>query len=727
MQNTNTGMKHITLILMLLACSPILHAQIVANPSFEGPPALGMPPPPWQICNESSTPDTQPGFWNVSSPAAEGNTYISMVCRGDSSALANQVEACTQQLASPLEAGQEYHITVELMNSDQFGHLKNDGDWLSYDIPTTLRVSGGNSYCDTQEFIGQIGPVGAFDWVEWEHCFVAQSNMSHITLEADYIPDTTYFGVIFVDNLVITEAPPELDLGPDIVLCGETAIVLDAGEGWFDYQWQGGINSQTFEVTEAGTYWVEVNRCINTFVDTIHVSVEGGFNNMQIEICEGNSYFFDATELTEPGTYEFFLQTENFCDSLVTINLEVLEQLASNIEASICAGQTYFFGQQALTTAGSYIDTLQSVALCDSIVQLDLSFAEVLEAYIDVELCQGQSYIFAGQTITNPGVYVDTLTTQALCDSIATLNLSFAPIPEGSLEVEICQGQSYLFAGQTLSSPGVYVDTLSTATFCDSVATLNLSFAPILESSFEVEICAQQSYFFNGQELNSAGLYFDTLTTGEQCDSLVTLQLSLADFLESEQYIEICPLDSFYAGGEFQSTSGTYSDTIVSVAQCDSIITTELNVTNFDFITNEFDLCEGDSLNLEDRIIRESGIYIDTIMQSPLCPLIQTSNIEFSLCECQLIIPNAFSPNGDGLNDQFKGLAACAPENLSFYVFNRWGEQMFHSQDPHIGWDGNYKGEEMPLGVYVWMLSYDFSTPFGIVSSFEHGNVTLIR
>jgi gliding motility-associated-like protein len=73
---------------------------------------------------------------------------------------------------------------------------------------------------------------------------------------------------------------------------------------------------------------------------------------------------------------------------------------------------------------------------------------------------------------------------------------------------------------------------------------------------------------------------------------------------------------------------------------------------------------------------------------------------------CYIAIPNAFTPNGDGLNDVFHVLNAVKATNLQFIVFNRWGEVVFKTNNWKQGWDGRLKASLAPNGVYVWYLRY---------------------
>lgn len=114
------------------------------------------------------------------------------------------------------------------------------------------------------------------------------------------------------------------------------------------------------------------------------------------------------------------------------------------------------------------------------------------------------------------------------------------------------------------------------------------------------------------------------------------------------------------------------------------------------------------------EVINEFGcITVDSIFLSEVCPP-------------QLFVPNAFSPNNDGLDDLFllfgKNFAG-----LDFKIYNRWGEVIFFTDNPEEVWDGTFRGEPMPVGVYPWTAEYKGTFP-GQEGPFRlKGSVTLIR
>jgi gliding motility-associated-like protein len=90
-----------------------------------------------------------------------------------------------------------------------------------------------------------------------------------------------------------------------------------------------------------------------------------------------------------------------------------------------------------------------------------------------------------------------------------------------------------------------------------------------------------------------------------------------------------------------------------------------------------------------------------------------------------LLVPNAFTPNQDGLNDVFRIIKTLnIAEVLDVFVFNRWGQKVFEGQNSTAFWDGTFKGKVQDLGVYVYVIRAITRDGDEIT---ETGNVTLLR
>jgi len=89
-----------------------------------------------------------------------------------------------------------------------------------------------------------------------------------------------------------------------------------------------------------------------------------------------------------------------------------------------------------------------------------------------------------------------------------------------------------------------------------------------------------------------------------------------------------------------------------------------------------------------------------------------------------ILLPTAFSPNGDGQNDVFRAQASGTITDYYLVVYNRWGQMVFETTDLNVGWDGMYNGQQQEMGVYVYYARYTFA---GDNEDLLRGNVTLLR
>lgn len=91
----------------------------------------------------------------------------------------------------------------------------------------------------------------------------------------------------------------------------------------------------------------------------------------------------------------------------------------------------------------------------------------------------------------------------------------------------------------------------------------------------------------------------------------------------------------------------------------------------------------------------------------------------------RIFVPNAFTPNGDGVNDRFEVKVSTFSGEFKIYIFNRWGQLIFEDGYQNFDWDGKINGKECQAGVYNWLILYKMK---GDRRQFEkRGTVTLIR
>jgi gliding motility-associated-like protein len=324
---------------------------------------------------------------------------------------------------------------------------------------------------------------------------------------------------------------------------------------------------------------------------------------------------------------------------------------------------------------------------------------------VNQTICQGQSYL----GYNTSGTYVDSFVTVNGCDSVRTLDLTITPPPTSVVNQSICEGQSFL--GYTTS--GTYLDTLSTTNGCDSVRTLNLTVKPKSYSTISQSICEGQSFL----GYTTSGTYTDILVAVNGCDSVRTLNLTVKPRMYSAISQSICEGQSFLG----YSATGVYKDTLVATNGCDSVRTLNLTVVKKPRpnLGTDQQLCDGDSLvltpgtftsylwqdgsSLSYFVANQPGSYEVTVTDS--CGTAQ-DDIIITGRDCTPYFPSAFTPNHDGKNDLFKILNGFNIKNYSLIVYNRWGEKVFETKNPSVGWDGTISGQQQPAGMFVWYSGF---------------------
>ena len=272
------------------------------------------------------------------------------------------------------------------------------------------------------------------------------------------------------------------------------------------------------------------------------------------------------------------------------MELTIIPALANTIDSiGICTGDSAMLAGVYQTTSGVYYDTLQTAAGCDSIVETHLTVDNVIYSYDSLSICSGDSALIAGNYESTSGTYRDTLTAQAGCDSVAVMELTIIPTLANTIDsIGICTGDSAMLAGAYQTTSGVYYDTLQTTAGCDSIVETHLTVDNVIYSYDSLSICSGDSALIAGNYESTSGTYRDTLTAQAGCDSVAVMELTISSVSQYDRFNGICTGDSAMLAGVYQTTSGVYYDTLQTTAGCDSIVETHLTVDNVIYSYDSF-------------------------------------------------------------------------------------------------------------------------------------------
>ena len=344
-------------------------------------------------------------------------------------------------------------------------------------------------------------------------------------------------------------------------------------------------------------------------------------------------------------------------------------------------------------------------------------------------------------------------------------NCCGACVPDAvTVNETVCNDQfPYNWNGLTLTAPGTQIVTLTNTGGCDSLVTLNLAVSPNTVATDVQTACGSYTWINGINYTSSTNIPQYTIVGGNAngCDSTVNLDLIIFQESSSVMIIESC--GPYLAGnGQLYSESSTFSYVLPNANGCDSTVTVNLSITPvpvasftsspelLEFGLTEIQLIDQSTGQIDawDWVFTsENGTVQISNLQNPIFNLSNTIGsitIQLTVSDDQgcsddvisvlniiedaaIYIPNTFSPDGDAFNNTFHVFGKnISSKGFELTVFNRWGEVIFSSQDPNVGWDGYVVDRgPSPVGVYSYRLSYSFVNRDE--SEIIHGHVHLLR
>jgi gliding motility-associated-like protein len=341
--------------------------------------------------------------------------------------------------------------------------------------------------------------------------------------------------------------------------------------------------------------------------------------NISQAICNGSSIVFNGNTISTAGTFRDTLTTSLGCDSFIVLTTTIKPTPTTNITRAICNGSSTTFNGQSITTTGTYRDTLTTSLGCDSFVVLTVTIKPTPTTNLTQAICQGNSIVFNGNTISTAGTFRDTLTTSLGCDSFIVLTTTIKPTPTTNITKSICNGSSFVFNGNTITSGGTYRDTLTTSLGCDSFIVLTVTIKPTPTTNIAQSICQGSSIAFNGLNITTTGVYRDTLTTSLGCDSFIVFTVTVNSRPTTNISRAICQGNSTTFNGQTITSAGTFRDTLTTSLGCDSFIVLTVTVNPLKTTNVSKAICDGTNYPFNGQLLTIAGTYRDTLSQANGC------------------------------------------------------------------------------------------------------------
>ncbi len=334
--------------------------------------------------------------------------------------------------------------------------------------------------------------------------------------------------------------------GPDGFTSSQDSIYnLTAGKYFVTITDGGGCAAKdSIEINQPDELLAGITSNLNKICESDTIRLQGmpsGGTGSYSHLWSGSgAMYLNSTTISEPkfrdapaGNYKlvYTVEDENGCTKSDNINIDVLPILPTTVTTTICSNELpYNWNGKVLDTSGIYKDTLTTVAGCDSIVTLTLEVAPEYRDTIPMTVCINQLPLnWNGMQINSDGYFKYASTSIAGCDSIVTLNLEVVPELRDTVSMTICNNQLPLnWNGMQINADGYYEYASTSIAGCDSIVTLNLETVPEIRDTIPITICENElPVTLYGQTFNFADTISLVITsTNGSCDTLRTIQLS---------------------------------------------------------------------------------------------------------------------------------------------------------------------------------------------------------
>ncbi|MBK6929918.1 MAG: choice-of-anchor L domain-containing protein [Saprospirales bacterium] len=352
---------------------------------------------------------------------------------------------------------------------------------------------------------------------------------------------------------------------PNDTLCPGQSAALNpvvSGQAPFTYLWNTGASTASIVVsdTTSRTYTVTVSDfCGDSLVVSATVEVLPLPAVVQtIGLCPGESYVLNGVAYTAPAILSDTLPgIGDDCDTLRTYVLAVLPLSTLSDTIVFCAGDSVVLNGVAYTMSGTVTDTLSGIAgACDTLITYILEMLPLNARSETVALCPGSSIVIGGTVYNSAGtVQAVAPGTNGACDTLVTYTLEVLPQPVRNQTLAFCPGTSVVIGGVSYQVPGIVVDTLAGAGgACDTVATYQLEFLPVPTRAETVFFCPGDTVIIGGVPFTRPAVVADTLQASGGCDTIVTYILQFQTPAPSTVTISCPPNYNVAAGGNTPAT-----------------------------------------------------------------------------------------------------------------------------------------------------------------------------
>jgi gliding motility-associated-like protein len=541
-------------------------------------------------------------------------------------------------------------------------------------------------------------------------------------------------------STVTVKPNPIVGVNSPSICNGQTAILTASGAT--TYSWTGGLSANatpsTPILTTTTTYTVTgtTNGCRGTAVSTVTVKPNPVISVNSPIICNGQSAILIAsgassyswtgglaaisnptTPVLNTNTNYTVTGTSNGCTGRATTTIKIKPTKVTNLNKSICSGDSVVIGTQSFNATGNYSVVLSSSENCDSTVNLALLVSSSLTPSVSISenknnICLGEQAVFTATSINTGNAvnyqwFVNGNTVGTNSNKFTTNSLVNGDV----VTVGISTSASCLTTN-TATSNAITMTVNSVSFTIPNVEYCNGKSATV---DLNIPLTNYSVFWKNGTDTITTNNDILTVNNTTNASLQFTVKFGIGCTKSGVVPIKVNQLP--FINATVDIADAKYEEVVQLSANGNSI--TQYNWLPVSSVSE-------DSIKNPTAIITSTTIFTVNVKDANQCENSDTVLVRL-INECLnefIYLPTAFSPNRDGVNDCFGIISPPKLTDFTMTIFNRWGEKVFESSDKDNCWDGMYKGVEALSDSYVYLIGFKC---YNGTDLSKKGTITIIR
>lgn len=640
----------------------------------------------------------------------------------------------------PLEIGQYYFIVMDggLGDNCDWTFTVEEGSTTAAPLSFTREIEGPKRVCpDLETIFTTEAEIGAtlFFWT-LDGVEIGNPNSDSLALQLQDIG--TYTLCVTAANACDEASPTCTQLE---VITPPVSFLSDSfcQDDCYD------IDGNTYCASGVYEYIIPLsNGCDSTIVLDL-IELEMPMHLIDINICEGDTVFIENQLYTETDFYEQIVLTENDCDSLIQLDLFVV---ICDIEANAVLNMPRCFDESNGSISFSVINGTPPYSyMWKNLSDTEFSAPQNITANglaVTIEnIPAGQYVIEIHDAFDNKEILLEELLNPAPIMSTVTISdfNGFAVLcsdsSNGFIDADISGGVAPLQISWSNGANSTRIDDLSADVYTLNVADIN---GCTFSDSYEILAPPPITGELLLTDPNCDGLATGTIQIENLNGGVAPFEYKLNDLpvQSSELFENLSPDNYSYQVIDANACSSEFSaslsapeipvimlpeDTTVSLGESLTIAAqiNAISVGEINWMATELISCS-DCLEIEVQPLFSSEYAVEVSSEDG-CVRRESIFVEVEK-QYNFYVPNIFSPNGDGANDDFQIFKSSEVDRVDLYIYDRWGNLMFADLGTDVPWDGRVNGKELGVGVYTWIAEVRFID--GVTETYS-GNVSLIR